>query len=750
MPPKSQTPCRYYLHSTCHRGRTCSYLHAPAPTTSSASASASTSTLRPTASPFTPPCRFAAAGYCSRPRCPYTHPPTPPSSPPPPAPTTLTITLQNHTITFGPGLSILSTTPTLPATLHIHNLPDTVTPAALATLLAPYEPSSIRFTATHAAAHIPHPLLPAALKALHASHIDGTRITAVAAPTPGAASDRADTVLITYPSISRAATISLSRDPPRVQQEGTVCGRRVRLHHHAGGMVRVTGLPPTVRPCDVKRGLKLPAGSFVWLAEVPIEYQIDADESSHHIRRLIETGDRVVLSREVVSGEAESDATVKVLLRMGSSESARDVAHELDGNSFKFQGGRPMVGGAKLRAKLLYRSRLRTSRQVWAAVGGELEALQKEVRARFVRVGIFGERAEGEDDGRGHVAVTVSGCDRAAVCDAKRRIAGIMAGELVMSPGGGGVPLWSDRLLTPEGICVLRQIGTEMGAYVHYDVQKRRLAAYGAPAARIAARERLLAHIGALLPPPPPPPQVEEAGEGECPVCLTAPTNPVVIPTCGHAYCADCLSDFFASTPSTRSFPINCIICQSPLPLSVIPASLHTAAWSNHVLTHPAELHFCSTADCTGVLPAKADDEGENILCGECLVEQCTRCGVPSHDGLTCADARELGKWEAERLFGEWAKGRDVKRCTGRGCGAVIEKIDGCNHVQCQRCFVHMCWVCGGLYSRAGVYVHMRAAHGGIGLDFDDDEFEQVPAEWVPAPGGRPGQGHWVGGNDGW
>ncbi|KAH8151128.1 uncharacterized protein LAJ45_04830 [Morchella importuna] len=471
------------------------------------------------------------------------------------------------------------------------------------------------------------------------------------------------------------------------------------------------------------RGLKLPAGSKVLVG--PLSYKEDANQIGSHVRKLLGTNHRVVLSSEVVSGQAEADATVRVVVRMGSGTMAREAAEQLHGRAFEFgYSESPLGGGLKLGVKVMYQSRLRTSRGVWGAVGGEVERLKREVWGRFVRVGIFQEGGEGD---RGHVAVTVGGCDRAAVCDAKRRIAGIMAGEVVASPGAGGVPLWSDRLLTAEGVRVLRGIQTETGAYVHYDVHKRQLAAYGTPAARIAARERLLAHLGAL-PPPPPPAPAEEAGEGECPVCLTEPTDAVIIPTCGHAYCADCLSAFLASTPSTRSFPITCITCRSPLPLSVIPATLHTAAWSNHVLTHPAEL----TSARRPTAPA-------------CSPQRPTRRAT----SRSAAKWRLASEFEAERLFGEWAAGRDVKRCTGVGCGAVIEKVDGCNHVQCQRCFVHMCWVCGGLFSRAGVYVHMRKEHGGIGLGDDEDEFEQVPAEWVPAVGGEEGQGQWVGG-DGW
>lgn len=33
------------------------------------------------------------------------------------------------------------------------------------------------------------------------------------------------------------------------------------------------------------------------------------------------------------------------------------------------------------------------------------------------------------------------------------------------------------------------------------------------------------------------------------------------------------------------------------------------------------------------------------------------------------------------------------KFCAG-SCGRILEKQDGCNHVQCPTCHTEMCWVC--------------------------------------------------------
>ncbi|RWA03448.1 hypothetical protein EKO27_g11657, partial [Xylaria grammica] len=60
-----------------------------------------------------------------------------------------------------------------------------------------------------------------------------------------------------------------------------------------------------------------------------------------------------------------------------------------------------------------------------------------------------------------------------------------------------------------------------------------------------------------------------------------------------------------------------------------------------------------------------------------------------------------------------------VKDCPK--CKTTVEKIDGCNHMQCGGCHVHLCWVCLKTFEEAeDCYDHMTEEHGGIGMDEDD------------------------------
>jgi LSD1 subclass zinc finger protein len=99
------------------------------------------------------------------------------------------------------------------------------------------------------------------------------------------------------------------------------------------------------------------------------------------------------------------------------------------------------------------------------------------------------------------------------------------------------------------------------------------------------------------------------------------------------------------------------------------------------------------------------------LQCPSCLARICPNCHVEAHDGISCAN-RDIG---GEKLFREWMEAHDVKSCPG--CRAPIEKTEGCNHMTCTRCQTHICWVCLETFPKAeGIYDHMRAAHGGIGL----------------------------------
>ena len=83
------------------------------------------------------------------------------------------------------------------------------------------------------------------------------------------------------------------------------------------------------------------------------------------------------------------------------------------------------------------------------------------------------------------------------------------------------------------------------------------------------------------------------------------------------------------------------------------------------------------------------------------------------HEGLTC-DEQEEERKGGDVLFKRWLEKSGAKQCPG--CGASIQKVDGCNHVKCSVCETHICWVCLGKFGANDIYEHLNGEHGGFGL----------------------------------
>jgi hypothetical protein len=203
----------------------------------------------------------------------------------------------------------------------------------------------------------------------------------------------------------------------------------------------------------------------------------------------------------------------------------------------------------------------------------------------------------------------------------------------------------------------------------------------------------------------------------DCPVCLGESVSPITLP-CKHKWCKSCLVRYLISAPDVKSFPVTCLgdqaKCSQPLPISVARDiltaaqfdALVQAAFLAHVHSHPQEFHYCPTPDCPQVYRKGPRDAV--LQCPSCLARICPKCHTEYHDGARCED-------EGDDLFQQWADSHDVKNCPG--CQAPIQRDEGCNHITCIRCQTHICWVCMDIFPKGdGIYDHMRAVHGGIGL----------------------------------
>ncbi|KAJ6959411.1 hypothetical protein D5086_030290 [Populus alba] len=205
-----------------------------------------------------------------------------------------------------------------------------------------------------------------------------------------------------------------------------------------------------------------------------------------------------------------------------------------------------------------------------------------------------------------------------------------------------------------------------------------------------------------------------------CPICLCEVEDCYQLEACGHKFCQSCLVEQLESAMRGRDgFPVGCAHegCGMHIWLadlkSLLPCEkledLFRASLSAFVASSGGTYRFCPSPDCPSVYRVASGMVGDLFVCGACYAETCTRCHVEYHPFVSCEKYKEL-KEDPDMSLKEWCKGKEhVKNCPV--CGYTIEKVDGCNHIEC-RCGKHICWVCLEFFmSGDDCYVHLRSEH---------------------------------------
>ena len=82
---------------------------------------------------------------------------------------------------------------------------------------------------------------------------------------------------------------------------------------------------------------------------------------------------------------------------------------------------------------------------------------------------------------------------------------------------------------------------------------------------------------------------------------------------------------------------------------------------------------------------------------------------------MTCAEHKQV---EDTKALEEYKAANGTKVCPS--CKTLFEKKDGCNHITCFSCHIHICWVCLETFPDSGpCYAHLSKIHGGNGLEAD-------------------------------
>jgi len=217
----------------------------------------------------------------------------------------------------------------------------------------------------------------------------------------------------------------------------------------------------------------------------------------------------------------------------------------------------------------------------------------------------------------------------------------------------------------------------------------------------------------------------ENGSSDGCPICLCEVEEGYRLEGCAHLFCRQCLVEQCESAiRSQDSFPIRCSCegCGTHVLLTDLRSLLSSdkleelfrASLGAYVSSSAGNFQFCPSPDCPSVYEvAGPGTEGKPFVCGACYVETCTRCHMEYHPFVSCEKYREF-KEDPDSSLNEWCKGKEeyVKQCPV--CGYRIEKIEGCNHIEC-RCGKHICWVCLEYFGTSDdCYVHLRSIHQAI------------------------------------
>jgi hypothetical protein len=203
-----------------------------------------------------------------------------------------------------------------------------------------------------------------------------------------------------------------------------------------------------------------------------------------------------------------------------------------------------------------------------------------------------------------------------------------------------------------------------------------------------------------------------------CSVCWTKSNSHIRI-SCGHVYCLECFeSGCTVGGTAATDFAIVCHgdqgNCRSFIEVADLREHLSPGvledvlkrSFSSYVKRHLDEFRYCSTPDCDYIYRVTSD--AKTLNCPNCLRPTCSACHG-SHIGMSCAEHHDIKSGNRE-AFMKLKEELGIKDCPK--CETPLEKISGCNHITCEACKAHICWVCLATFPDSdSVYEHMGELH---------------------------------------
>ncbi|KAK7586070.1 hypothetical protein V9T40_003946 [Parthenolecanium corni] len=197
----------------------------------------------------------------------------------------------------------------------------------------------------------------------------------------------------------------------------------------------------------------------------------------------------------------------------------------------------------------------------------------------------------------------------------------------------------------------------------------------------------------------------------ECPICMTVhhPGDGVVLKTCLHSFCRDCLrlliessSDAEIKCPYVENYACDKLLQDREIRALLSPESYsrYLQISMNEAESKMANTFHCKKNDCSGWCEF---EKNVNVFaCPVCYKNNCLACQA-IHEGLNCAQYQRKIQIESENDPVARKTLKHLEKMLEKGeamncptCQIIILKRTGCDAILCTMCKTEICWATKG------------------------------------------------------
>jgi hypothetical protein len=194
----------------------------------------------------------------------------------------------------------------------------------------------------------------------------------------------------------------------------------------------------------------------------------------------------------------------------------------------------------------------------------------------------------------------------------------------------------------------------------------------------------------------------------ECSCCFdTIDLNHAVTCQSGHVACVSCMEGAMKNAIEENK-PFHCFHpdkCEAEFSHIAVMRAIQDQGLKNaydNLMAHRSTIIFDNTWSC-GLCDNVVAIEGidvntyDRVKCNACDKTICQKCKKEAHDG-PCDEERRKEEAATERL---------VYKCI---CGNKFIRGDGCNHMTCNVCRRHSCWICKAVLTPQNLHMHFYSS----------------------------------------